>query len=236
MVCTFFEAFNVPVFWPILVMYFIMLFCITMKRQIKVSRAPGAAAAGGAAAPMRGLRSLTGGGGFCHIGSCSGRKVQTVLVQGHGTPLPSAKAGQLCPVPFSGTRPVGHSVRTCWTRTAGSAPVTSTGLGGWDCSSSGCHPGAPCTQGPLPGPGRLPPARWALRALQPVGGGRRVSESWFPSRTRAGRAGPVLPEAVLRRVCLCVPTQHMIKYRYIPFTHGKRTYKGKEDAGKTFAS
>lgn len=30
--------------------------------------------------------------------------------------------------------------------------------------------------------------------------------------------------------------QHMIKYRYIPFTHGKRTYKGKEDAGKTFAS
>lgn len=36
MVCTFFEAFNDPVFWPILVMYFIMLFCITMKRQIKV--------------------------------------------------------------------------------------------------------------------------------------------------------------------------------------------------------
>merc|ERR1719175_11186 len=34
-VCTFFELFNVPVFWPILVMYFITLFCITMKRQIK---------------------------------------------------------------------------------------------------------------------------------------------------------------------------------------------------------
>ena len=34
--CTFFELFNVPVFWPILVMYFITLFCITMKRQIKV--------------------------------------------------------------------------------------------------------------------------------------------------------------------------------------------------------
>nr|CAG4638799.1 EOG090X0FVI [Cyclestheria hislopi] len=33
--CTFFEVFNVPVFWPILVMYFITLFCITMKRQIK---------------------------------------------------------------------------------------------------------------------------------------------------------------------------------------------------------
>ena len=33
---TFFELFNIPVFWPILVMYFITLFCITMKRQIKV--------------------------------------------------------------------------------------------------------------------------------------------------------------------------------------------------------
>merc|ERR1719239_1099532 len=32
---TFFDVFNVPVFWPILVMYFITLFCITMKRQIK---------------------------------------------------------------------------------------------------------------------------------------------------------------------------------------------------------
>jgi len=35
LVCTFFEFFNVPVFWPILVMYFITLFCLTMKRQIK---------------------------------------------------------------------------------------------------------------------------------------------------------------------------------------------------------
>lgn len=34
--CTFFEFFNIPVFWPILVMYFIVLFIITMKRQIKV--------------------------------------------------------------------------------------------------------------------------------------------------------------------------------------------------------
>nr|XP_053636550.1 protein RER1-like [Cherax quadricarinatus] len=33
--CTFFQLFNVPVFWPILVMYFITLFCITMKRQIR---------------------------------------------------------------------------------------------------------------------------------------------------------------------------------------------------------
>merc|ERR1712018_654249 len=35
MTCTFFEALNIPVFWPILVMYFIILFTITMKRQIK---------------------------------------------------------------------------------------------------------------------------------------------------------------------------------------------------------
>lgn len=31
---TFFKFFDVPVFWPILVLYFIVLFCITMKRQI----------------------------------------------------------------------------------------------------------------------------------------------------------------------------------------------------------
>ncbi|CAB3371904.1 Hypothetical predicted protein [Cloeon dipterum] len=35
MVCTMFDCFNIPVFWPILVMYFITLFCITMKKQIK---------------------------------------------------------------------------------------------------------------------------------------------------------------------------------------------------------
>ncbi|ESN96199.1 hypothetical protein HELRODRAFT_67857, partial [Helobdella robusta] len=32
--CTFFDIFNIPVFWPILVMYFILLFLLTMKRQI----------------------------------------------------------------------------------------------------------------------------------------------------------------------------------------------------------
>lgn len=37
LLCTFFDCLNVPVFWPILVMYFITLFCITMKRQIRVS-------------------------------------------------------------------------------------------------------------------------------------------------------------------------------------------------------
>lgn len=26
--------------------------------------------------------------------------------------------------------------------------------------------------------------------------------------------------------------QHMIKYRYVPFSHGKRRYQGKEDSGK----
>ena len=36
--CTFFSALDIPVFWPILVMYFILLFSITMKRQIKVQR------------------------------------------------------------------------------------------------------------------------------------------------------------------------------------------------------
>ena len=32
---TFFELFDVPVFWPILLLYFIVLFVITMKRQIR---------------------------------------------------------------------------------------------------------------------------------------------------------------------------------------------------------
>ncbi|XP_055335340.1 protein RER1-like [Paramacrobiotus metropolitanus] len=35
LIMTFFEIFNIPVFWPILVVYFILLFCLTMKRQIK---------------------------------------------------------------------------------------------------------------------------------------------------------------------------------------------------------
>ena len=33
--CTFFSVFDIPVFWPILVMYFITLFMVTMKRQIR---------------------------------------------------------------------------------------------------------------------------------------------------------------------------------------------------------
>lgn len=32
---TFFQIFNIPVFWPILLLYFIALFVLTMKRQIK---------------------------------------------------------------------------------------------------------------------------------------------------------------------------------------------------------
>lgn len=31
---TFFSVFDVPVFWPVLVLYFCVLFYITMKRQI----------------------------------------------------------------------------------------------------------------------------------------------------------------------------------------------------------
>ena len=32
---TFFEAFNVPVFWPLLLAYFILIFFLIMRRQIK---------------------------------------------------------------------------------------------------------------------------------------------------------------------------------------------------------
>ena len=32
---TFFKMFDIPVFWPILLLYFIALFVLTMKRQIK---------------------------------------------------------------------------------------------------------------------------------------------------------------------------------------------------------
>ncbi|KAK9470771.1 retrieval of early ER protein Rer1 [Dipodascopsis tothii] len=33
--CTFFSIFDVPVFWPILLIYFCVLFAITMRRQIQ---------------------------------------------------------------------------------------------------------------------------------------------------------------------------------------------------------
>lgn len=32
---TFFSFFDIPVFWPILLVYWLMLFVLTMKRQIK---------------------------------------------------------------------------------------------------------------------------------------------------------------------------------------------------------
>jgi len=34
-VCTWFELFNVPVFWPVLVVYWFILFALTMRRQIQ---------------------------------------------------------------------------------------------------------------------------------------------------------------------------------------------------------
>ncbi|KAL1953195.1 hypothetical protein VTO42DRAFT_3401 [Malbranchea cinnamomea] len=34
-VCTWFEIFNIPVFWPILVVYWLILFSLTMRRQIQ---------------------------------------------------------------------------------------------------------------------------------------------------------------------------------------------------------
>ena len=33
---TFFRIFDIPVFWPVLVVYFCVLFFLTMKRQIMV--------------------------------------------------------------------------------------------------------------------------------------------------------------------------------------------------------
>ena len=33
--CTFFEAFDIPVFWPLLLIYFLLIFFLVMKRQIK---------------------------------------------------------------------------------------------------------------------------------------------------------------------------------------------------------
>lgn len=33
--CTLFEMFDVPVYWPILVVYFFVLFALTMRRQIQ---------------------------------------------------------------------------------------------------------------------------------------------------------------------------------------------------------
>lgn len=35
LVCSFFEAFDIPVYWPILLMYFVILFCLTMRKQIQ---------------------------------------------------------------------------------------------------------------------------------------------------------------------------------------------------------
>ncbi|EXJ92206.1 hypothetical protein A1O3_00756 [Capronia epimyces CBS 606.96] len=34
-VCSWFEIFNLPVFWPVLVMYWLILFSLTMRRQIQ---------------------------------------------------------------------------------------------------------------------------------------------------------------------------------------------------------
>mmetsp|Transcript_2263 Transcript_2263/g.8067 ORF Transcript_2263/g.8067 Transcript_2263/m.8067 type:complete len:199 (+) Transcript_2263:150-746(+) len=33
--CTFFRVLDIPVFWPILLIYFIALFCMTMRKQIQ---------------------------------------------------------------------------------------------------------------------------------------------------------------------------------------------------------
>ena len=33
-ICTFFEAFDLPVFWPLLLFYFVLIFILVMRRQI----------------------------------------------------------------------------------------------------------------------------------------------------------------------------------------------------------
>lgn len=38
---TFFDLFNIPVFWPILLVYFLALFGLTMKKQIAHMRKHG---------------------------------------------------------------------------------------------------------------------------------------------------------------------------------------------------
>lgn len=38
--CTFSEVFDVPVYWPILVLYFFVLFALTMRRQIQYVQFP----------------------------------------------------------------------------------------------------------------------------------------------------------------------------------------------------
>jgi hypothetical protein len=35
MICTFIPFLDIPVFWPILLMYFVILTAVTMKRQIR---------------------------------------------------------------------------------------------------------------------------------------------------------------------------------------------------------
>ena len=34
-ICTFFEAFDLPVFWPLLLFYFVLIFILVMRRQIQ---------------------------------------------------------------------------------------------------------------------------------------------------------------------------------------------------------
>lgn len=66
--------------------------------------------------------------------------------------------------------------------------------------------------------------------VAPVGAARPGPQNW-------GCCSAIPTQRVqLQLSDACVRPQHMIKYRYIPFTHGKRTYGGKEDMGKTFAS
>lgn len=129
MACTFFEAFNVPVFWPILVMYFIMLFCITMKRQIKVS-----AGGVGAESPARVLT----------VHQEHHRASQSLGPQGHGTAPCRQGPTQMCPVvqlsppprPLAPWGPGGRGPRVCH---AGLIGTSSWGLRAQGPPASECY-------------------------------------------------------------------------------------------------
>lgn len=190
MVCTFFEAFNVPVFWPILVMYFVMLFCITMKRQIKVrAPRPHGERRGRQGQWQRGwpgLRPVTREGDAEPASSTRGsRQLCAGLGREHGAPLPCTKASQHGTAPQLGA----------WGRALGWHRE-----GPWLCPLPG-------QSGPA-GRGCSPEQAWADRPAQPrgaphpgacpVGWGARC---WGPGLVTR-REDVAHRKAVLNFVCL----------------------------------
>jgi hypothetical protein len=101
---TLFKVFDVPVFWPILLMYWVLLFVVTMKRQIKHmikykylpftigkkvgTRVPGSGSAG--RTPGRGLVLLV----LCT--SCVERSLHMDCVMAPDPSLALASSGVAC--------------------------------------------------------------------------------------------------------------------------------------------